>query len=154
MKVPFCNSWRRTWLAKKQIRWCVVSLICLLCGTYLVGRHFSFLTFLILAFAIILTGRAAGARPNRNGVEKTSSAVWKENAPQITLTWDYRPKKTNRRDTPFWCEEEETAGIAGSGSSPPNHTGDVWFNFTNPEPTPEDPPSFAPLSGDVRKVSA
>jgi len=154
MKIPFCNSWCRTWLAKKQIRWCVVSLICLLCGTYLVGRHFSFLTFLILAFAIILTGRAAGARPNRNGVEKTSSAVWKENAPQITLTWDYRPKKTNRRDTPFWCEEEETAGIAGSGSSPPNHTGDVWFNFTNPEPTPEDPPSVAPLSGDVRKVSA
>src|SRR5262249_56991678 len=117
MKIPFCNSWCRTWLAKKQIRWCIVSFVCLLCGTYLVGRHFSFLTFLILAFAIILTGRTAGGRPDRDRGEKKTSAGLEGKAPPNTPTGGYWPQKKKPPGAVFYCGEEEKTPICRSASS-------------------------------------
>lgn len=153
MKRFFSNGGLSVWLTNRQIKWWIVSLGCLLGASYLVGRHFGFLFFLILATAGISIGSAVTAYLNWNRGKGTPAVLWMKNAPQITRTWNYRPKAINRRDASFESEGTGTVGIAGSSSSAPTENSDVWFDFITSEPKAKDAPSIAGPSEDAGKIS-
>lgn len=99
--------------------------------------------------AIWLT-RAVSALRKRNNVQVTDTALPMQNMPQITPGWDYRPRGVVRKDAAFDCGGTRTAEVAGTSTSKEND--DVWFNFTNAEPTAEHAAITAPLSEDAGKV--
>jgi hypothetical protein len=93
--------------------------------------------------------RAVTALRNRNRVQITHTVFPMQNAPQITSGWDYRPRSAVRQTAAFDCRGQTAAVV---GASTPKENDDTWFNFTNPEPTAEQAPITAPLSGDAHKV--
>ena len=123
------------WLTNRRNRWWIISLICLLAGTYFVGHHFGLLAIVVLGLAGLLIGGAARAFVNWNKVNREQRAPAKRSLPQITLGWDYRPRAVIRRDTPIDLAAAETAEVLSSSPSAPNENDNVWFNFTNAELT-------------------
>jgi len=94
--------------------------------------------------------KAVSALRKRNRVQVTDTALPMENMPQITPGWDYRPRGVVRQDAVFDCGG--TRSTEGVGTSTSKENDDVWFNFTNAEPTAEQAPIAAPLSEGASKV--
>ena len=130
-------SWG-AWLANRRVVWCVASLICLLGTSYLVGRHFGLPAFVLLGLAGIFIGRTVSALPNRNTFEETHTVLRIKNVPQETSGWDYRPRDVIRREAALERGGPGTPTAVSSISSTLNENDNVWFNFTNPEPTVEE----------------
>jgi hypothetical protein len=153
MKRFFSNGSLSGWLTKRQIRWWIVLLGCLLGASCVVGRHFGLLTSLLLAVGSISIAGAVIAYLNWNRGKGRCAILWEKNAPQITRTWNYRPKETNRREAASESEKGQAAGIAGSRSSGRTRNDDVWFDFISPQSTAEHAPWIARSSGDAGKIS-
>jgi hypothetical protein len=153
MKISFLNCSLGAWLTKRQVAWCIVSLVYLLVGSYLVGRHFGLVVIVLLGIATILIAGAARAFLKWNKVDREQSGPAKEDLQQITLGWDYRPKGSFLGHTVVANTGAKAAEALSATPPTPNENDNVWFNFKNPEPTLEQAPTTAPLSGDARKVS-
>jgi hypothetical protein len=147
MKISFPNWSLGVLLANKQLTWCIISLICLLVVSYLVGRYVGLLVILLLGIAGIVIVRAANARLNSNNSDRVEMAPSWNDAPQITTGWDYRPRRALRR-----CADvnpaAETTEDPSSRHSAINEN--VWFNAldsaVDPEPTVEEATEKSPLS--------
>ena len=150
MKSSFSNRSLSGWLNKRPIRWWIVSLGSFFGGSYLVTRYFGVLAFLLLAIAAICIGSAVTAYLNWNRLKGTHTILWIKNAPQITRTWDYRPKDIKQRNAAFEREQEQAARITGLSSAAPNENEDVWHNFISPE----EPTEHASSSEDADRISA
>jgi hypothetical protein len=132
VKISFSNWGSKVSLTNKRDAWCVVSLICILAGSYLVGRYFRLLVVLLVGIGVILVGRAARGFLNRKKAERAQTPLREVKVPQITSRWEYRPREAVRRDAAFQCEGAETAGVVSSSPSTPDENDNVWFDFTNP----------------------
>jgi hypothetical protein len=149
MKIRNCG-WDG-WLTKRRVALCIVSLICLLAGSYLVGRYFALLVIVLLGTAGLLVGRVVGASRMRNKIDGTDTAVRLKNGPQVTLAWDYRPKRAIERETAFEWGGAGTAEVVSPSAL--NENDNVWFNFTKAEPAAGRGGDKAPLLGNARAGS-
>jgi hypothetical protein len=155
MKISFPTCGSGVWLANKPVTWCVISLICLLVASYLVGRYFGLLIVLLFSIAGILIALAVNARLSSNNADQVETApVWND-APQITAGWDYRPRGKIRRSADVDLAAE-TAEDPSSSRSAINEN--VWFNALDcsavvPEPIVENATEKAPLSDCADVVS-
>ncbi len=155
MKISFPNWSLHGSSINRRITWCVVSIICLLAGSYLVGRYLGLLVvlFLVVAGTVISTAVRARLNSNNSGQQETAPS-WTD-TPQITAGWDYRPRRTIRRRVDLH-PAAESAKDANSSRSAANEN--VWFNSLDcsavyPEPTIEDATAQTPLSDCADVVS-
>jgi len=155
MKISFSNSGSNVLLANRQITWCIVLLICLLSGSYLVGRYLGLLVVLLLSTAGIVIARTVSARLNADKSAEVETAPSWNDTPQITAGWDYRPRRAIRRCA-YADSAAETAGGPSSTSSAVNEN--VWFNALDrsaaePQSMIEDATGKVPLSDCADVVS-
>src|SRR5262249_44604565 len=141
------------WLTNRRVALCIVSLICLLAGSYLVSPYFGPLVMVLLASLGPLVGRGVAESRTTDKVEGTGRAVQLKNLRQVTLVCDYRPKRAVGRDTAFECVGAETAQMVSSSPAASNENDNVWFNFTNSEPTARGSDDKALLSGNTHPAS-
>jgi uncharacterized membrane protein YeaQ/YmgE (transglycosylase-associated protein family) len=153
MKISFLSYISRPLRTNRRVAWCIVSLICLLAGSYLVGRYFGLLAVVLLGIASVLVAGAAYARFNRNKHNELRSAPITQSVVRITSAWDYRPRAVIRRDTPIDLAAAQIAEALTSSPSAPNENDNVWFNFTNAEPTVEAATTKSAVSGNGHGVS-
>jgi hypothetical protein len=132
----------------RRATWCIISLICLLAGGYLVGSYVGLLVCLLIAFAGIVVARVGTPPLNSNNYDRVETASDWEDGPRVTTGWDYRPRGAIRRrvdvDLPA-----ETANGPSSRLSAVNEN--VWFNALDcsavaPEAIVENATEKAPLS--------
>jgi hypothetical protein len=125
-------------LSNRRVAWCIVSLVCLLIGSYLVGGYLILLIVLLLSVAGIVIGSAVNARlSSNNSNQKEIAPIW-EDTPQIPVGWDYRPRGAIRRrahvDLPLNAVEDpsssgsatnENVGFSAIDSSAVDHEATV-----------------------------
>jgi hypothetical protein len=155
MKISFLNRNLGASSMNRRPTWCIISLICLLAGGYLVGSYVGLLVCLLMGVAGILIAVVVRARLNSNNYDRVETAPnWKD-GPQVTAGWDYRPRGAIRRrvdvDLPA-----ETANGPSSRLSAVNEN--VWFNALDcsavaPEAIVENATEKAPLSDCADVVS-
>ena len=139
MKIALPNCSLDASLTNRRVALCIVSLICLLAGGYLVSPYFGLLVMVMLATLGPLVGRGVAVSRTTNKVEETGTAVQSRNLRQVTVAWDYRPKRAVGRDTAFECVGAETAEMVSSSPAASNENDNVWFNFANLDPTLDEP---------------
>jgi hypothetical protein len=149
--VPNCGS-----SSKRRVAWCIISLICLLTGSYFVGRYWGLLIVLLLGVVGIMIGSVVSARlePDNNFDQPETAPGWRDTR-QIPAGWDYRPRGAIRRRADVHMAAETAADSSPSRSAVSE---DVWLNALDSsaldrEPTVEEAAPKAPFSGDVSKVS-
>jgi hypothetical protein len=83
---------------------------------------------------------------NRQKAERTKIAAREKEVPQITPGWDYRPRKSVRRQVAVdAARAEKTAETLSSSPSAVDANNLVWLDFINPDPTIEEAKTKARL---------
>jgi len=125
MKISFPNWSLHGSSINRQVTWCIVSIICLLAGSYIVGRYLGLLVVLLLVVAGTVISRAVRARLNSNNSYQQETAPSWTDTPQITAGWDYRPRRAIRRRVDLHLAAE-TSEVLTPDRFVTND--DVWFN--------------------------
>jgi hypothetical protein len=155
MKISFPNWSLSTSSTNRPVTWCIISLACLLAGSYLVGRYVGLLVVLLLGIASTWIARAVSARLNSNNCDRVETAPSWTDAPQVTAGWDYRPRGAIRRRV----DVDLAAEVAEDPSSRRSAINEnVWFkaldcSAVDPEPAVEHTTEKAPLSDCADVVS-
>jgi hypothetical protein len=153
MKIAF-PSWSLSLLSSnKLVTWCIISLICVVGGSYLVGGYFGLMVVVLLGVAGIMIGRVVSARPNLNNSDQEEMAPSWTDTPQVTPGWDYRPRAVSRRNAAFERGGTGLTDAVNSNFPAPDENPDLWLNFANPSPVNEEATTNATLSDEASAVS-
>jgi len=100
-------------------------------------------------------GAAIKALLNRHKAEPAQTESSEKDVAQMTSGWDYRPRKVMRQ----YAADDATAGTSAvvRPESPATNEGgndDMWFNFVERDPMPEDAIRKAPLSDRACRISS
>jgi len=82
---------------------------------------------------------------NWRKAERAQTARTKNNVPQITSGWDYRPRKGGRRNPTLDWAGTETAETLSSSARAAEANNVSWFDFVDPEPAAEEATTKEPL---------
>jgi len=133
MKISFPKYGIDELLTQKRLTTCIISFVALAVfvgalGSYLFGNKFWLLIIAVLGIAgiLLLLGARAAIFPKPGELDETPTAPVEENAPPITLQWDYRPRKPIRPRAALGSPGTETSDGLTSDSIVTNDN--VWCN--------------------------
>lgn len=132
----------------------VVCVVALVCGSHTRKNHFGLWGIGVLGTAGMLIGGGTFVLGNRKTVRKNHGLRPWKSVPQITSTWDYRPRDATLRDATVNSNvKTETHQEPGSSPAVLDQKDNAWFNVANPEPTLEESTIKAPVPDNVYKAS-
>jgi len=99
-------------------------------------------------------GAAIKALLNRHKAEPAQTQSREKHVAQMTSGWDYRPRKVMRH---YAADDATGTSAVVSLESPTTNEGDnddMWFNFVERDPMPEDAIRKAPLPDPGCRISS
>jgi len=154
MKISVPN-WSLSLLStNKLVTWCIISLICILAGSYLIGGYIGLTVVVLLGVAGVVIARAFSARRNsNNNFDRLETASDWTGTPQITAGWDYRPRAVSRRNAAFERGGPGLTDAVDSNFLTADENRDLWLKFANPSSVAEEATTNAKLSDDASAIS-